>query len=88
MKKLVNQLNESHSAFGNYKKKITLNEIKNKNLMRRSVYAKEDIMINDKITLNNIKFVRPEIKSNLNKKKNKIEKKAKKKIKKNKLIIL
>ena len=88
MKKLVNQLNESHSAFGNYKKKIILNKIKNKNLMRRSVYAKEDIMINDKITLNNIKFVRPEIKSNLNKIKNIIGKKAKKKIKKNKLIIL
>ena len=56
--------------------------------MRRSVYAKEDILINDKITLNNIKFVRPEIKSNLNKIKKIIGKKVKKKIKKNKLIIL
>ena len=56
--------------------------------MRRSIYAKKDILINDKITLNNIKFVRPELKSNLNKIKNIIGKKVKKKIKKNTLITL
>lgn len=86
MKKLVDSLKETHISLGNYSKKTTSNEFKNKNLMRRSAYAKENISKNDLLTTDNIKFVRPEIKPNLNVVKKFIGKKSPKEIKKNKLI--
>lgn len=88
MRKLVNSLKDNYISLGKLKKEPTLNELKNRKLMRRSVYAKKDILKNDIITTNNIKFVRPEIRSNLKDIKKFLGKKSKKKINKDKMIIL
>lgn len=88
MRKLVNSLKDNYISLGNLKKEPTLSELKNQKLMRRSVYAKKDILKYDTITTNNIKFVRPEIKSNLKDIKKFLGKKSKKKINKDKIISL
>ena len=88
MRKLVNSLKDNYISLGKLKKEPTLNELKNRKLMRRSVYAKKDILKNDIITTNNIKFVRPEIRSNLKDIKKFLGKKSKKKNNKDKMVIL
>ena len=68
---------------GLYRKDNLKNEIKNLNLMRRSIYAKVQIDKGEKITLDKIKLVRPynslsskEIKNILNKKAKSLIKKS------------
>ena len=68
---------------GLYTKTISKNEMKNLNLMRRSIYAKVQIDKGEKITLDKIKLVRPynlispkEIKKFLNKKAKSLIKKS------------
>ena len=44
---------------GKYEKKIQLSEKKLIKLVRRSAYAKKNIKINEKITVENTEFLRP-----------------------------
>ena len=83
MSKLVKSVRRSSAMVGLYTKTISKNEIKNLNLMRRSIYAKVQIGKGEKITLDKIKLVRPynslsskEIKKILNKKEKSLIKKS------------
>ena len=60
MSKLVKSVRRSSAMVGMYTKIISKNEKKKRvNSMRRSLYAKVQIDKGEKITLNKIKFVRP-----------------------------
>ena len=58
MKKLIIDCNNVWKSLGNSKKKISSDEEKYKNY-RRSIYASKDIKIGDKISLSNVKIIRP-----------------------------
>ena len=85
MKLLVENLNQFYFMFGDLDKKITKDELKNLNNMRRSFYAKENINKNQKIKKENIKFVRPYESNSINLRYI-LNKTAKKNIKENQLI--
>ena len=86
MKKMVEKLKETHDLIGKYNKIPTASELKNKRFMRRSIYAKKDILKNNNFDFSNLKFVRPENLDNLKTINRIIKKKSKTNIKKNKLI--
>ena len=59
MLNLVRSVKRASEMVGDYSKKISINEQKNISSMRRSIYLKSDLKKGDKITFDNIKFVRP-----------------------------
>jgi N,N'-diacetyllegionaminate synthase len=59
MKTLVIELKKAYLCMGQYVKKISNSEKKNLKAMRRSVYLNKDIEKNTKITLKDLKVVRP-----------------------------
>lgn len=59
MKRLILYKNDLEKILGQKKILISQNEKKNIKFMRRSIYASRNIMVNEKITLKNTKFVRP-----------------------------
>jgi len=88
MFKLVKSVRKSSIMNGKYTKKITKNEKKNLNSMRRSIYAKRQINKGERITLNKIKLVRPFNLFSFNKIDDVLNKKAKSIIKKSQPIYL
>ena len=88
MFKLVKSVRKSSIMNGIYTKKITKNEKKNLNSMRRSIYAKRQINKGERITLNKIKLVRPFNLFSFNKIDDVLNKKAKSIIKKSQPIYL
>ena len=59
MLNLVRSVKRASQMVGDYSKEISINEQKNISSMRRSIYLKSDLKKGDKITFDNIKFVRP-----------------------------
>ncbi len=59
MIKLVKSVRRATKMLGNLEKKISSSEKKNVNLMRRSLYFKDDIKKNQKISKKHFKVVRP-----------------------------
>ena len=88
MFKLVQSVRKSSIMNGKYTKKITKNERKNLNSMRRSIYAKKQINKGERITLDKIKLVRPFNFFSFNKIDDVLNKKAKSIIKKSQPIYL
>lgn len=79
MKKMVSQIRDIEIMMGKYQKKISKNEKKMTNFVRRSIFVNKTIKKNELFTKDNILFLR-----SLNKKKTKLEKIIlKKKSKKN-----
>ena len=60
MYKIVNCFKNINNILGKKKIKRFRKEISNKKYFRRGIYAKRNIAKGEKISLNNIKFVRPE----------------------------
>ena len=79
LKELIYNVRTAEQSLGSYKKIVTINEKKNKILVRQSVHAKENINKGDKFTLRNIMLKRPGHGIQPNKFKNLIGKKSKKK---------
>jgi sialic acid synthase SpsE len=63
MKKLVVDVNRAYSMLGKFNKEISKSEKKNKNLMRRSIYAKKDLNKNYRVSIDDIKITRPFVKT-------------------------
>ena len=59
MIKLVESVRRATKMLGNLEKKISSSEKKNIHLMRRSIYFKDDIKKNQKISKKRLKVVRP-----------------------------
>lgn len=57
---LVNAIRDTEILLGSTKKKITPSEKKNVRLVRKSIYAKRKILINQIITENDLQILRPE----------------------------
>ncbi len=79
MKKLVIDVNRTHSMLGKFNKEITKSEKKNMSSMRRSIYANKDLNKDYNVLINDLKIVRPFI----NTKPQDLNKILKKKIKRN-----
>ena len=83
MRKLVIDVNRTYSMLGKFNKEISKSEKKNKNLMRRSIYAKKDLNKNYQVSIDDIKITRPFIKTKPQDVNKIINKKLKKNVYKN-----
>tara|TARA_Y100000590_G_scaffold18275_1_gene21765 strand:+ start:28077 stop:29132 length:1056 start_codon:yes stop_codon:yes gene_type:complete len=59
MKRLVKEVREIEKSMGNFERKPSLREIKNRKMIRRSIISKFDIKKGELISENKIKFARP-----------------------------
>ncbi len=59
MKNMVLEIREIEKSLGNFKRKLSNNEKKNRKIVRRSIITSTNIKKNNQISLENIKFARP-----------------------------
>jgi N,N'-diacetyllegionaminate synthase len=84
--KMVDQIRMAEMALGNGKKKISVTELKNAKLVRKSIFAKSNIKIGEKFTTGNLNCKRPDIGISAFKIQNFLGKKSKKNYSKNQII--
>lgn len=59
-KEIISNISKSHICLGKKNKIISSDELKNKKIARKSIYAKQNIKIGDKFTVDNIITLRPD----------------------------
>jgi N-acetylneuraminate synthase len=59
-KKMVDGIRNIESALGNFTKSPTLSELRNKEVVRRSVYSSRDLFKGDKVAMDDLVVLRPE----------------------------
>lgn len=84
--KMVDQIRMAEMALGNGKKKISVTELKNAKLVRKSIFAKSNIKIGEKFTTDNLICKRPDIGISAFRIQNFLGKKSKKNYSKNQII--
>ena len=59
MKQLINDCKNSFIALGSFKRRLSKKELKQRLIMRRSIFAKKMIKKGSKLSIDNLEFKRP-----------------------------